>query len=527
MKFFKVIIYTLLLFFLFLLTFFGENYLKNGGSKSEKRVGTTDGFCQLSSEKSLTWARAYGGERNEYISSVLITSDGGVAIVGYSSSFDEGKYDFLIIKLDMAGEIEWIKTYGGDEWDYPRCATQTSDGGFLVGGYTSSFGCSDGDFFILKLGSKGDISWGKTLGGGNYDRVNSLVQTSDGGFLLSGATESFGEGKRDVLLIKIDLNGNLVWAKTYGGADDDEMYSFLETSDGDLVFAGYTVSFGDVNRDILVMKLNSSGEVLWAKTYGGSDFDSSLGIIEKPDKGFWVVGETRSSGAGELDALVINLDLGGNVLWAKTYGGVDEDSFLSVRSVLDGGFLVSGYTSSSGFGQRDVLFSKLDEDGNILWAKTYGGSEHESAYFMAQSNDGGFIVGGYTGSFGEGGHDYLAIKLNSEGNIPGCQYIKDFNPTVGTFSLSGISRDLGVNIPNIEVKSVNPVEKSPYLIITSICGEKSFDINGDGKVSVVDLIKLLNVITGNFSLYSACDLNNDGKVDVNDASILSHYLISN
>ena len=204
------------------------------------------------------FAKTFGGTNDDYSFSIIQTSDGGYAVLGETKSFGAGGADLLVLKLTSSGGFSWARTFGGTGSDYPCSIVQTSDGGYAVGGYTESFGAGDYDFLVLKLTSSGGLSWAKTFGGTDYDGAYSMIQTSDGGYALAGATISFGAGG-DFLVLKLTSSGGLQWAKTFGGTSLDYAWSIIQTSDGGFAVAGYTNSFGAGGYDLFVLKLGPDG----------------------------------------------------------------------------------------------------------------------------------------------------------------------------------------------------------------------------------------------------------------------------
>jgi hypothetical protein len=211
----------------------------------------------------------------------------------------------------------FAKTIGGSSDDEAWSIIQSSDGGYVVAGRTWSFGAGGRDIYLVKLDSSGNVQWTKTIGGSSYDEAWSIIQSSDGGYVVAGETRSFGAGNGDIYVVKLDSSGNVIWTKTIGGSDWDEAYSIIQSSDGGYVVAGETRSFGAGNGDIYVVKLDSSGNVIWTKTIGGSDWDEALSIIQSSDGGYVVAGRTRSFGAGGLDMYVVKMDANGNVCFSE------------------------------------------------------------------------------------------------------------------------------------------------------------------------------------------------------------------
>ncbi len=213
------------------------------------------------------WARTYGGDNTDLALSSQTTPDGGFIVAGHTDSFGAGDWDFWILKLNSSGSIQWQKTYGGGGLDAGPSIQTTSDGGFIVAGTTDSFGAGGYDFLVLKLDSSGNIQWQKTYGANGDDSATSIQATSDGGFIVTGATDSFGAGLEDFWILRLDSSGNIVWQKTYGGSLEDVATSIQATSDGGFIVAGATDSFGAGSSDFWILKLDSTGhpmaEIVW------------------------------------------------------------------------------------------------------------------------------------------------------------------------------------------------------------------------------------------------------------------------
>ncbi|MFZ8835383.1 MAG: hypothetical protein ACO2O5_14500 [Candidatus Caldipriscus sp.] len=398
------------------------------------------------------FAKTYGGA---LAYSVRQTSDSGYIVVGST-----------LIKTDAKGNIQWAKTYGS--WDIAISVQQTSDGGYIVAGSTASFGAGGWDIFLIKTDAKGNIQWAKTYGGTSWDIASSVQQTSDGGYIVAGLTLSFGAGNWDIFLIKTDAKGNIQWAKTYGGTDDDSAYSVQQTSDGGYIVAGYTRSFGE-GSDILLIKTDAKGNIQWAKTYGGESSERASSVQQTSDGGYILAGSTASFGAGEGDIFLIKTDANGNIQWAKTYGGARDDRASSVQQTSDGGYIVAGSTASFGAGLDDIFLIKTDAKGNIQWAKTYGGTSYDWAFSVQQTYDGGYILAGFTGSFGTDGAGIFLIKTDARGNIGSCSIVQDAKPIVNNAPFAVTSESPDVSSPSFTVNSVSPTVTSPNLTVSAPC----------------------------------------------------------
>ena len=236
-------------------------------------------------------------------------------------------------------------------------------------------------------------SFCKAIGGPGAEMGRSLIQTSDGGYAIAGATTSFGAGELDVYLVKLDANGNLQWTKTIGGPEIEEGNSLLQTSDGGYVIAGYTASFGAGKADVYLVKLDANGNIQWTKTIGGKDEDVGTSLIQTSDSGYAIAGVTKSFGAGKADVYLVKLDANGNLQWTKTIGGETFDSGSSIIQTSDGGYAIAGTTRSFGAGEKDVYVVKLDKNGNACCAVSQ----------TSQVRPGGGILGSPTPSIGSSG----------------------------------------------------------------------------------------------------------------------------
>jgi uncharacterized delta-60 repeat protein len=336
------------------------------------------------------------------------------------------------VKLDSSGNVIWTKTIGGSFDDFALSITQSSDGGYVVAGETYSFGAGFRDFYLVKLDSSGNVVWTKTIGGSDNDVANSIIQSSDGGYVVAGYTESFGSGSADFYVVKLDSSGNVQWTKTIGGSLTDVASSIIQSSDGGYVVAGYTQSFGAGGSDMYVVKLDSSGNVQWTKTIGGLSDDVALSIIQSSDGGYVVAGNT---GGGVYDFYVVKLDSSGNVIWTKTISGRNLDFAYSIIRSSDGGYVVAGFTYSFDTGTLEMYVVKLDSSGNVIWTKTIVGLSDDYARSIIQSSDGGYVVAGWTYSFGAGQADFYVVKMDANGNVCFSQNINyPVSSNVGSFS---------------------------------------------------------------------------------------------
>ena len=375
------------------------------------------------------WAATYGGDKDDR-ANIQQTSDGGYIMAGETESFGAGKGDLWVLKLRLDGTIDWQKTYGGASSDWANFVQQTSDGGYILAGATDSFGAGRGNLWVLKLRPDGTVEWQKTYGGVSSDWAFSVQQTRDGGYIVAGSTYSFGAGKGDLWVLKLRPDGTVEWQKTYGGDYMDIAGIVQQTSDGGYIVPGATKSFGAGGGDLWVLKLRPDGTVEWQKTYGGDSKDWTLFVHQTSDGGYVVAGGTSSFGAGGGDLWVLKLGPDGTIGWQKTYGGNHDDGGGIIQQANDGGYIVAGGTESFGAGDRDLWILKLRADGTVEWQKTYGGNHDDGGGIIQQANDGGYIVSGTTESFGAGKRDIWVLRLRPDGSF-GYAQDKSVGPSCG------------------------------------------------------------------------------------------------
>jgi hypothetical protein len=361
------------------------------------------------------WQKTFGGSERDDGFSVQQTSDGGYVIAGRTYSFGAGNRDVYLIKTEPNGSSQWQKTFGGSKNDDGFSVQQTSDGGYVIAGHSESFGAMEQDVYLIKTEPNGSSQWQKTFGGSKNDHGFSVQQTSDDGYVIAGHTYSFGAMEQDVYLIKTEPNGSGQWQKTYGGSESDYGNSVQQTSDGGYIIAGSTTSFGAGSSDVYLIKTDSNGNSQWEKTFGGGNYDFAQSVQQTKNGGYVIAGHTYSFGAGSSDVYLIKTDSNGNSQWEKTFGGSDWDWGNSVQQTKDGGYVIAGHTYSFGAGEYDVYLIKTEPNGSSQWQKTFGGREYDHGDSVQQTLDGGYIIAGATYSFGAGEYDVYLIKLCSEG----------------------------------------------------------------------------------------------------------------
>lgn len=360
----------------------------------------------------MSWWRTYGGASDECGNSAQQTTDGGYIVIGTTWSFGADSGDVYLIKTNAHGDTLWTKMYGGTGWFEGLSGQQTTDGGYVVTGYY----WHNGDQYVslVKTNASGDTLWTRTYEWSGYECGLSVQQTTDGGYIITGYSE---QDSFDVYVVKTDAHGDVVWDNVYGGSSFDEGVSVQQTTDGGYIIAGETRSFGAGDIDIYLVKTDSQGDEIWTRTYGGANGDWSGSVQQTSDGGYIVVGSTGSSGAGGGDVYLVKTNATGDTLWTRTYGGAQDDGGGSVRQTTDGGYIIAGTTSSFGAGKADIYLIRTNASGDTLWTRTFGGADDEGGNSVRQTADGGYVVAGYTYSFGAGSEDVYLIKTDSLGDV--------------------------------------------------------------------------------------------------------------
>ncbi|MEO0256565.1 MAG: hypothetical protein ABIM74_04655 [candidate division WOR-3 bacterium] len=392
------------------------------------------------------FARVYGGQGDDWVYSMVSCPDGGFVLAGYTRGFGSRGADVLVVKMGFTGEPEWATAAGGPGSEYANSVIRTIDGGFVVAGYTRSFGSGGADALIMKLGPDGELDWARVIGGAGNDCINSLLQMPDGDLLLAGYTTSYGSGGSDMLLLRLNHKGEVVWAKTIGGPGSESITSLVAAHDAGFLLLGY-------GPGPLLVCLDPSMEIIWARY-----LDMASGYIQSglaiPD-GFLLSGWARSK-RGDPDALVLRLNEKGRMIWAKRFGGSGYDWASSIVELPDEGFGVAGCIS---FGHYNFLVLGLSDSGELIWAKTFGSPGWDAASCILQTNDGGITLAGYTSGFGIGGDDILVLRLGPHGWYPGC--VVDCPLRIAT--LSAAQRNA-----SLEARPCSPTTSAPEIAFRRI-----------------------------------------------------------
>jgi hypothetical protein len=362
------------------------------------------------SHSAAAFERVFGGpdlDRGVYVSP---TKDGGFIAVGVTKSFGKGDEDVYLVRTDSNGEFLWSKTYGGSDQDNGWSVHETPDG-FVLAGFTKSFGGGGFDLYLIKTDSDGELDWSKTYGGESDDRSWALALTSDGGFVLVGETTSSGAGEEDCLLVKTDSLGRESWSHTYGGKKGDRCFSVAQADDGGYVLAGQTYSEGAGDRDVYVIKTKANGELEWSKTFGGEASDVGHSITRASDGSFVVTGYTTSFATIGDDPYLIKIDQ-----WTRVLAMEGTNHTLTGEQAADGGFFLVGFSEHREKKTNAALLVKADSEGHLDWYRDVllTNTGRSLGYTVRAMPDGGCVFTGHTTVNGAGNLDLLLVRVQDE-----------------------------------------------------------------------------------------------------------------
>lgn len=493
--------------------------------QTDKIVSSETGWNAMQAGLDETvWSKTYGGQFSESGEAVCEAPDGGYVIVGYTFSEGAGKSDATLMKTNADGEVEWSRTYGGPGWEYGYSVAPTADSGYILTGYTTSFGAGMKDIFLVKTDSQGQPEWTQTFGGSAIEVGRSVVQTQDGGYLVCGYTETFSNGEDDILMVKFDSAGNRVWFKNFGGERPETGNSILQLADGGFLIAGATgsPSKSTGNQDFYLIRTNAQGELIWENTFGNPvnpyPFDWGNSVAQTPDSGFVFVGE--SNVRSPLDIYLIKTDAEGEQAWYKNLGDEFYDYGNSVCVTRDGCILVCGTIKSPETRKNDLVVVKFDSTGNIIWQKIFGGTEADWGNSIIETKDGHYIITGHTNSYGAGGYDVLLIQLSSMtpkfrfepaaghaplevaftnesyGNIKSCQWDFDNNGTIDSEGDSVKWTYTQPGLYSVRILVSNELHSVPFVVencVEVFDGQSAIRVNGVEGYALIPASESLNI----------------------------------
>ncbi|MBO7142477.1 MAG: hypothetical protein J6V76_05155 [Bacteroidales bacterium] len=309
--------------------------------------------------------------------------------------------------------VEWAHGFGGDGWDEANCCIETRDGDFLVGGYAKQ---QERSLWLVKLHPDGSGRWGKIYADYATSAVNSMVQTYDSCIVLAGYAIRKREVQSNLLVMKLDTLGNVIWQKLYGGSGDEEGYKIIETKDHGYAIAGYTTSNHEGKPSWYMLRLDEDGNKLWDKQFMEGDENRALGIAQTYDGDFVVTGYIGSDKGGRKNMIDIKLDRHGEEKWMQWFDFNDWCSGQAVIATRDSNIVVAGFTRAYSITDYDAIILKLDNNGDTLWVNTYGNENWEEATSVTETYDGAFVMSGFSKSNIRDISNFLLVKYDSRGN---------------------------------------------------------------------------------------------------------------
>ena len=360
--------------------------------------------------KEKPFIKTFGGGGPDRGIHIIQASDNNYIIVGNTMTLYD-KLDVYLMKCTGSGDTLWTRKFGGQKDDHGWCVKETSDKGFIITGFTESYNALLNDVLLIKTDENGMEQWHRTFGGSGDDIGWSIAVNKDGGFTIAAETNSFGNHELDAYLLRTDSNGDTLWTRTFGGPDTDRVFSVDLANDGSILLAGLTYSYGAGDRDAYLIKTDPNGLLLWQNTYGGPGYDNAHTVIVNSSDEVMLTGYGDYWGeAGKMDMFLKQINLDGEEIWSKTYGGTENDRSMSVFQTRDGGYVLTGFTQSFGEGEWDAYVVKTGTLGDTLWTRTFGSPAGDFGYDIIQSRNGDLLLTGWTHGFGHPEGDLLLIN---------------------------------------------------------------------------------------------------------------------
>lgn len=427
--------------------------------------------------------KKYGGTYWESARALVIMPDGGYLIAGTTTSYTTSHdTDIYIFRTNASGDSLWAKRIGGAGHEFAYQIISTSDGNYVVAGYTSSTGAGYEDAYVVKINSSGDVLWAKTQGGPGSDAALDVKQTSDGGYILTGTTSS-GDAGVNAFLWKVDASGNTSWFKNYGGNMWDSGHCVLQTSDSGYLFLGQTMSTSAGDSDFMLTKTSADGTVQWSKNYGGADYERGQWIETTSDGNFLLTGDTKTYGAGDYDVWLLKVSQSGETLWTRTFGGTGKDISKRIERTKDGGYVIAGnYRSLNGPEDPQMWIMKINAEGNKQWEQFFGGQFHEHAYFAKETPDGGWVLLGHTvrSYVPVYNVDIYLVKIAPEGGLGINENLSDTKVSLYPNPLSG--SNLFLNVSGTEpIQSVVITDLAGKMVLSALNPGASIQLNNLSK----------------------------------------------
>jgi len=434
-------------------------------------------FALGSQSQSYIFQQSYGTSESDAGKGIALATDGRFLLVFENYQSGAGQ-EIGIMKIRTDGIIEWARRYGGIGNDYPEKIISTSDGGIVICGSTTSFGSGKEDAFLLKLNGSGDYEWGLVFGESEADFGTAVDETADSGFVFTIATRSFGFGNSDFLLVRTDPYGNLLWSRVYGTAQEDYPRSAKSTLDSGVIVAGRTSGFGAGSNDLWLTKIADDGSVDWSYSYGGSNSEEAYSVTQTGDSGYVTAGWTNSFSSNPGRFFVMKTDASGNIIWnsaGQDFGSSILAQAHSMVETMDGGFAVAG--SGSPANLQDGALFKLDSNGNLVWFRTLWNLKGLETNFILEMPDSHLaITGAISGGINQSD---VFLSLADQSGDPGCfvQPITISHSPMITARYSGGAMDTVAPsvLPALFSESGFSIVQTSWCIVNSMSGDPSQD----------------------------------------------------
>ena len=364
------------------------------------------------------WEKCFGGSEDDIGYSLIDTKDNKYVVVGMTESYGAGSSDLFIIKTDEDGRMLWKQTFGGTGADEGRSICSSNDEGYVVAGFTNSSGAGDFDIYIVKIDSYGNEEWSKTFGGAEEDKAFAISDTSDGGYIITGYTHSYGEGNRNMFLLKLNCLGDKEWFKTLGGNETDGGYAVCETSDGGYAVSGYIYSDDlpvATYSDACLVKAGSLGNQEWITIFGAYRGDIARSFCITSDDNFIITGSSGGPWDGSYDLMMAKIDSLGNLIFRDAIRKGTVDAGSSIKETKNGDFIITGVVSPGAVKSEDLYLILISPEREERWYRNFGNSKYDRGYDVIQTEDGGFLVTGEYTYPETGKTDLYLIKTDSNG----------------------------------------------------------------------------------------------------------------
>ncbi|MEA3418368.1 MAG: hypothetical protein U9Q90_03125 [Campylobacterota bacterium] len=333
----------------------------------------------------------------------------GAVVYGADSQKSEKKASF---------DTVWQETYGGEDTDRAMATVALENGDIAVAGICKSFGSQQSDICVTRVNGKGKTIWRTMLGGKNIDVAAGISRAKDGSILVAGTSRSFSKKRdRDIYVAKLALDGKPLWQTTFGRERADYGRGIAGTDDGGAIVVGETESLESGYKDLFIVKMDKDGQMISEKTVGGEKEELVRGLTRTRDGSLVLVGSRELDRVGDSDFFLLKMDQNGKKIWARNYGGEYEDILNAVTPTLDGGIVATGFTRSFGSKQTDLSVMKFSKEGKLIWHKIYGYKRYDFGNAVTMTRDGDFIIAGGTDSMGEGVYDVYVLALDRHGEL--------------------------------------------------------------------------------------------------------------